>query len=96
MANLKVDFAILESIRRSAAQITAEFEDLNERRETDAVIWGGYQVRSAMDDFASNWHIHREALSEQIRTLGEKCSGVAETFRAVEQVLSQAAQQGPS
>jgi hypothetical protein len=96
VVDLKIDDVALDSIVRSLSQINAEFEDLHVRRDTDEAIWGGHQVRSAMGAFASNWDVHREALSEQLRELGEKCSGVAETFRAVEELLSRATtRQGP-
>lgn len=88
MADLRVDYVVLDSIVRSLAQISVEFEDLHKRREEETAIWGGYQVRSAMGSFASNWDVHREALSEELRSLGEKCVGIAKEFRAVDQALA--------
>jgi hypothetical protein len=88
MADLTVDYVVLDRIVRSLSQISAEFEDLHKRREEETGIWGGYQVRSAMGNFASNWDVHRETISEQLRTLGEKCVGITEEFRAVDQALA--------
>jgi hypothetical protein len=88
MTDLTVDYVVLDGIARSLSRVIAEFETMHERRDEDAPIWGGPRVRSAMGQFASNWDIHREALSEQIRALGEKCAGVAEEFRTVDEALA--------
>jgi hypothetical protein len=96
VADLQVSDVVLDGIARSLAQISVEFDSLHDRRDEDAPIWGGTQVRAAMGHFATNWDVHREALTEQIRELGEKCREIAEEFRAVDRALAALFDQGPS
>jgi uncharacterized protein YukE len=91
MADLKVDYQMLEAMSRSMAAIAAEFENLHDHRDVEKSIWGGVSIRSGMDDFASNWDRHRSDLTEQIRKLGEKCGATCETFQGVEQALTRGA-----
>jgi hypothetical protein len=95
MADLRIDHMVLHGIRISLAAIADEFEDMHQRRDVEARIWGGSGIRGGMDDFASNWDRHREDLTGSIRKLGENCGAVADTFQAVDQALAGGSGQVP-
>lgn len=91
MADLRVDYAVLDGVHAAMAQIAQEFESLHERRDLDKRVWGGSGIRSAMDDFASNWDRHRQDLTESVQKLSEHCAAIAASFRAVDRTLGAAA-----
>jgi uncharacterized protein YukE len=90
VANLRVDYSVLHGTRLSLAAIAEEFEQLHQRRNDEARIWGGAQIRHQMNEFASNWDRHREDLTNHLQKLGTHCGAIADTFRSVDEALASA------
>jgi hypothetical protein len=88
VADLRVDFAVLDAMQRSLVAVAERFEGSGGQVGAEVRIWGGPQVRSAMEEFAENWKAHRGKLTEDIRKLGERCGGTVEVFRGVDAGLA--------
>ena len=82
MADLLVDFVVLDAMQRSLVKVAGQFEGLG--GQAQAPIWGGSHVRAAMEEFAENWKVHRGKLTEDVRKLGERCAATVEVFRGVD------------
>ena len=91
MADLVVDFTLLQNLHKSLLSVAGEFEDLHTHRDLEQHIWGGSHTRAAMDHFASNWNRHREDLTGQIEKLAGHCGCVAAEFHGVDQAVARAA-----
>jgi hypothetical protein len=95
MADLRVDFAVLDAMQRSLVAVAERFEGLGAQAGAEVRIWGGSHVRSAMEEFADNWKSHRGKLTEDLRRLGERCAGTVEVFRGVDAGLAHSVQGSP-
>jgi hypothetical protein len=95
VADLRVDFVVLQTMQRSLVAVADRFEELGGQAAEEARIWGGSRVRSAMEEFADNWKSHRGKLTEDLRKLGERCGGTVEVFQGVDAGLAGSVQ-GPA
>lgn len=87
MADLKVDFAVLEGTKRSLSRLKSEFDTIENRRDDTSDFWGHEEVREAMDEFASNMDHHREDLSNEMEDVGKKVEATIETFQKADEKL---------
>ena len=58
--------------------------------ENDSVgIWGQHNAESAMGDFADNWQLHRNKMTERMKKLKETVDKVIEQWQDADQQLSE-------
>lgn len=88
MTDLRVDYAVLEASTSSLTRLRSEFDAIERRRDATSDLWGHEAVRDAMDEFASNMHHHREALSKEMGTVQEKLQGTISAFREADAKLA--------
>jgi hypothetical protein len=84
VADLRVDFVVLQAMQRSMVAVAERFEELGGQAREEARIWGGSHVRAAMGEFAENWRSHRGRLTEDLRKLGDGCGATVEMFQGVD------------
>lgn len=87
MADLQVDYAVLDTIRMSLHSLGGELERMDVRRDEMDPLWVGARVRKSMRGFTDDWDRHRRDLIAEVRELEDKVTVVADTFRDVETAL---------
>ncbi|HET6561426.1 MAG TPA: hypothetical protein VFG72_06095 [Marmoricola sp.] len=88
MADLTVDFAVLEGSEHALRTLKSELDTIEDRRDDTGHVWGHDGLRDAMHEFASNMRHHRQELSRKIQDNGEKVAASLEAFREAELSLS--------
>lgn len=87
MADLQVNYSVLDATRVSLHRIVGELERMDVRRDEMDPLWVGARVRKAMRGFSDDWDRHRRDLISDAHELEEKVTAVADTFRGVESAL---------
>jgi hypothetical protein len=88
MADLKVDYQLLDSIERSLSALYSEFQNIKARTGAYDGDLGSGTVASAMDGFAGNWNDHRASLLNSIQTLGMIVSETRQQFQNTDNKLT--------
>lgn len=91
MSDLKADTARLRECSRSLQRIYDEFT--NRANPADGYAeseLGDGRIVSAFKDFGDNWRIHREHLSDKIRTLGTITDDAATSYEGADAQLAAA------
>lgn len=71
MADLKVDYQLLDSSERTLSNLTSEFQNIKARDSGYDGAMGSGDIASAMDSFAGNWDYHRGQLVGSMQALGK-------------------------
>ena len=91
MSDIKADTSRLRECSRSLQRIYDEFT--NRPNPADGYSegeLGDTRIVSAFKDFGDNWRIHREHLSDKIRTLGTITEDAATSYQDVDAQLAAA------
>jgi hypothetical protein len=88
MADLKVDYQLLESIESSLSSLLSEFENIKTQTGGDDGAMGSSAVASAMDGFAGNWDHHRQSLISSMQSLGKMVSETIQQFQKTDKTLA--------
>ena len=95
MADLKVDYQLLDSIERSLSSLQSEFSNIQAQTGSYDGAMGSGDVASAMDGFAGNWNDHRKDLLSSIQTLGKMVSETKQQFQNTDNKLKSSLTQKP-
>jgi hypothetical protein len=71
MADLVVDYSLLEQVESTLDGLKKEFENIQAQEHG---YWGAYgsgDVAGAMDDFAGNWSYHRDKIVKSMEALAK-------------------------
>jgi hypothetical protein len=71
MADLKVDYQLLDSSERTLSNLTSEFQNIKAQESGYDGAMGSGDIASAMDSFAGNWDYHRGKLVGSMQALGK-------------------------
>lgn len=88
MADLKVDYQLLDSIESSLSNLQSEFQNIQAQTGSYDGAMGSGAVASAMDGFAGNWNDHRKNLISSIQNLGKMVSETKQQFQKTDKKLS--------
>lgn len=88
MADLKVNYAALDSSEESLLRIATELDGADTRRDANADVWGSADVAEAMGEFVDNWDYHRGKLVESLRNVGGMCASARDCFTGTDQSLA--------
>jgi hypothetical protein len=88
MADLKVDFSLLDSIERSLSSLHSEFQNIQVNTNAYDGAMGSGDVASAMDGFAGNWSDHRKNLISSMQSLGTMVSETIQQFKNADNKLA--------
>ncbi|MGH3252315.1 MAG: hypothetical protein ACRDOI_39730 [Trebonia sp.] len=95
MADLKVDYQLLDSIESSLTSLNSEFQNIKAQTGAYDGAMGSGDVASAMDGFAGNWDDHRKNLLSSIQSLGKMVSETKQQFRNTDDKLKSSLTQKP-
>jgi hypothetical protein len=95
LADLKVDYQLLDSIESSLSSLLSEFQNIKAQTGGYDGDMGSGAVASAMDGFAGNWDDHRKNLISSIQSLGKMVSETKQQFRNADDKLSKTLTQKP-
>jgi hypothetical protein len=88
MADLKVDYQLLDSTERTLASLTSEFQNIRAQAGSYDGAMGSGDIASAMDSFAGNWDYHRQKLVGSMQALGKMVSQARQAFRKTDTSLA--------
>ncbi|MGY4644612.1 hypothetical protein [Cellulomonas sp. URHB0016] len=87
---LTVDTAMVRDTGLRLRTVAAEFDGANAHSDRVADAVGGGSLGDALHDFAHGWDDRRAKMVEQIATLAEMCTAVADGFDGVDAQLASA------
>lgn len=88
MADLKVDFAVLESSQSALKSLADQLRRSEQCRDEMVGRWGGKHVERAMRGFVDDWDRHRKKLVEALDHASAACGATLDTFCGIEAALS--------
>jgi hypothetical protein len=91
MVDLIVD-ASLDDTNRDLKAILDEFENAGKDAKDDKGIWGQSDVASAMDAFANNWYVHRQAIQSRLSKLSNDVDKSCSTWSDADKQLADSLQ----
>jgi uncharacterized protein YukE len=91
MSDLKADTQRIRECSDALQRIYDEFTNRANPADgyTQAEL-GSSLITGAFDDFASNWKVHRQDLTDKLRTLGTITQQAADTYDGVDTSLANA------
>jgi hypothetical protein len=87
MADLVVDYNLLDKAQASLAGLGKEFGDIKSQERAYDGDWGSSRIQNAMADFAGNWDNHRKNLLQKINTLGQHTQESKKGFQGTDTKL---------
>jgi hypothetical protein len=75
MADLVVDYSLLEQVENTLTGLTREFQNIQAQEQGYAGAYGSGDIAGAMNDFADNWSYHRGKILQSMQSL---CQNVRE------------------
>jgi hypothetical protein len=88
MADLIVDYQLLDQTEGSLGSLAAEFQKLQALAKGYDGGLGSGDIASAMDDFAGNWDYHRKRLVGSMHALGQLVHETKHGFQDADQKLA--------
>jgi hypothetical protein len=88
MADLIVDYQLLDVTERSLVALTGEFQHIQAFEQGYEGAVGSGSIAAAMDDFAGNWSYHREKLIGSMQSLGEMVTQTKQQFQGTDSKLA--------
>jgi hypothetical protein len=81
MADLKVDYQLLDSIERNLSSLVSEFQNIEVQESSYDSAMGSGDIVGAMGSFAGNWDYHRKKLVGSMEALGKMVSETRQGFQ---------------
>jgi hypothetical protein len=88
MADLKVDYQLLDATERTLSNLTSEFQNIKARESGYDGAMGSGDIASAMDSFAGNWDYHRGKLVGSMQALGKMITESKKQFTQTDTKLT--------
>lgn len=88
VADLKVDYQLLDSTERTLSSLTSEFQHIKARESGYDGAMGSGDIASAMDSFAGNWDYHRDKLVGSMQALGKMITESKKKFTETDSQLA--------
>lgn len=80
--------ASLDDINRDLKAIRDEFKNAGKSANENAGIWGHADLARAMDAFADNWYVHREAINDRLSKLSDRVDEACNTWSEADKQLA--------
>jgi hypothetical protein len=87
MADLSVDSG-LDNVNAGLKQIADEFSNAQDNADVGDDVWGQPAVAKAMHDFAHDWWVHREKISDRLTKLSTRVGQAVQTWGDADQQLA--------
>lgn len=83
--------ASLDDINRDLKSIHDEFNNAQHNADENKGIWGQADLASAMESFAHDWYVHRDAINNRLGKLSDRvdkaCAAWSDADRRCSQVV---------
>jgi hypothetical protein len=91
VSDLQADLERIKKFSKDLNAIHTEFtQESNPADGYGTQELGSRTVVDAFGDFSSNWKIHRERLTDELKTLRDLSAAAAENFEAIDKALADA------
>jgi hypothetical protein len=87
MADLKVNYQLLDTAGRSISSLRQEFNGLQGQEQGFDSALGSAEIASAMDGFAGNWDYHRRLLVSSMEALDTMVQDSKQKFQSTDNAL---------
>ena len=91
MVDLTVD-ASLDDTNRDLKAILDEYNNCQKNAQENQGIWGQSDVASAMNSFANNWYVHRDAIKSRLSKLSDRVDKACSTWSDADKQLADSLQ----
>lgn len=81
MADLKVDYQLLDSIERNLSNLISQFQNIQAQTGGYDGAMGSGDIAGAMGGFSGNWDYHRKQLVGSMQSLGQMVSETKKHFQ---------------
>ncbi len=88
MADLRVDYAVLEESERRLASLHGQLAASGQASGLADAGWGSGDVVGALAEFHGNWSYHREQILGRIQALGQMTRQSRQSFHAADTALA--------
>jgi hypothetical protein len=88
VADLKVDYQLLDSTERALSSLMSEFQHIKARESGYDGAMGSGDIAAAMDSFAGNWDYHRGKLVGSMQALGKMITESKKKFTETDSRLA--------
>jgi hypothetical protein len=88
VADLKVDYQLLDSTERTLSGLISEFQNMQAQESAYTGVLGSGDIASAMNGFADNWSDHKKTLLGAMQTLGTMVSETKQKFAEADKKLA--------
>jgi hypothetical protein len=87
VADLKVDYQLLDTTERSLSNLVSEFTNIQAQEQAYDGAMGSGDIAGALGNFASNWDYHRKKLIGSMQALGGMVAETKKQFQQTDQKL---------
>lgn len=87
MADLKVDYQLLDSIERNLSNLISQFQHIQAQTSSYDAAFGSGDIAGAMGSFSGNWDYHRKHLVGSMQGLGQMVSETKKHFQDTDNKL---------
>jgi hypothetical protein len=87
MADLKVDYQLLDSIERNLSSLVSQFENIETQTGSYDAAMGSGDIAGAMGNFAGNWEYHRKQIVSSMQSLGQMVNATKKHFQDTDDKL---------
>jgi hypothetical protein len=88
MADLKVEFGLLESAEQTMTSLTSEFKNIKAQASDYDGAMGSGDIAGAMGSFSGNWDYHRDKLTGSMQALGQMITESKKQFHETDNKLA--------
>jgi hypothetical protein len=88
MADLKVEFDLLDSAEKTLTSLTSEFQNIKTSTGDYDGALGSGDIAGAMGSFSGNWDYHRGKLVGSMQALGQMIGESKKQFHATDNKLA--------
>jgi hypothetical protein len=93
MADLKVEFSLLDSASKTLTSLTSEFQNIKAQASDYDGAMGSGDIVGAMGSFSGNWDYHRDKLVGSMQALGKMISESSKQFHGTDNQLASSLKQ---
>jgi conjugal transfer/entry exclusion protein len=88
MADLRVDYQLLDSMHRTLNGLARELETIEDQVSAYDAAFGSGVITAAMGSFSGNWGKHRKTLLGTMQNLGHMTAATARDFHQADSQLA--------
>ncbi|MEC4016492.1 hypothetical protein [Streptomyces sp. H27-D2] len=87
---IKADLGVIRGMGNGLDDVKKAFDGLSKLTNKYGDDFGDSDLADTFEDFASNWEISREGLTEEVAALGKIAKAAAEAYEEIDSKLAQA------